>query len=91
MRTTSRPRRAAVLATSALAASALLLTACSSSGTKSNSDGSSAASGEKVTLTVGDFGTFGYKEAGLYDEYMAAHPNIKIEANTTQASSTGTR
>ncbi|MFG2825141.1 ABC transporter substrate-binding protein [Kitasatospora sp. NPDC048365] len=84
MRTTSRPRRAAVLATAALATSALLLTACSS-GTKSGSDSnSSAAGGEKITLTVGDFGTFGYKEAGLYDEYMAAHPNITIKYETTQ-------
>ncbi|MEV6205908.1 extracellular solute-binding protein [Kitasatospora sp. NPDC051914] len=83
MRTTSRPRRAAVLATAVLASSALLLTACGSSG-DGGSDGASSATGEKITLTVGDFGTFGYKEAGLYDEYMAAHPNIKIEANTTQ-------
>ncbi|MEV4561111.1 ABC transporter substrate-binding protein [Kitasatospora sp. NPDC049285] len=83
MRTTSRPRRAAVLATAVLASSALLLTACSSSA-KSGSDGSSAASGAKITLNVGDFGTFGYKEAGLYDEYMAAHPNITIKYDTVQ-------
>ncbi|GAA0696022.1 extracellular solute-binding protein [Kitasatospora atroaurantiaca] len=83
MRTT-RPRRAAVLATTALATTALLLTGCSSSA-KSGSDGSSsAAGGEKITLTVGDFGTFGYKEAGLYDAYMAAHPNITIKYDTTQ-------
>ncbi|PBC79714.1 cellobiose-binding protein [Streptomyces sp. TLI_235] len=84
MRSTSRPRRAAVLATAVLASSALLLTACSSSGDKGGSDGASSAAGEKITLTVGDFGTFGYKEAGLYDEYMAAHPNVTIKADTTQ-------
>ncbi|OKJ06025.1 ABC transporter substrate-binding protein [Kitasatospora sp. CB01950] len=82
MRTTSRPRRAAVLATVAVAASALLLSACSS-GSDSAGSGSGDASA-KVTLTVGDFGTFGYKEAGLYDEYMAAHPNITIKYQTTQ-------
>ncbi|QXT63713.1 ABC transporter substrate-binding protein [Tessaracoccus palaemonis] len=30
------------------------------------------------------FGSFGYKEAGLYDEYMADHPNIKIEESSPQ-------
>ncbi|GJF34809.1 sugar-binding protein [Kitasatospora sp. NE20-6] len=84
MRSTSRPRRAAVVATAVLAASTLMLTACSSDGGSKGSDGASSAAGEKITLTVGDFGTFGYNEAGLYTEYMAAHPNIKIEANTTQ-------
>ncbi|WP_405013223.1 ABC transporter substrate-binding protein [Kitasatospora sp. NBC_01539] len=84
MRSTSRPRRAAVVATAVLAASTLMLTACSSDGGSKGSDGASSAAGEKITLTVGDFGTFGYNEAGLYAEYMAAHPNIKIEANTTQ-------
>ena len=28
-------------------------------------------SAEPVTLSVGLFGTFGYKEAGLYDEYWS--------------------
>jgi cellobiose transport system substrate-binding protein len=37
--------------------------------------GSTAA---KVTLHVGLFGTFGYKEAGLYDEYMRQHSNVTI-------------
>ncbi|GAA2801722.1 extracellular solute-binding protein [Kitasatospora paracochleata] len=82
MRPTSRPRRAGVLLTAALASSALLLTACGS-GAKSGSD-ASPGGGEKITLTVGDFGTFGYKEAGLYDEYMAAHPNITIKYETAQ-------
>ncbi|GAA2745671.1 ABC transporter substrate-binding protein [Kitasatospora cinereorecta] len=82
MRPTSRPRRAGVLLTAALASSALLLTACGS-GAKSGSDASTGG-GDKITLTVGDFGTFGYKEAGLYDEYMAAHPNITIKYETAQ-------
>ncbi|WP_033221257.1 ABC transporter substrate-binding protein [Kitasatospora phosalacinea] len=80
MRTTSRPRRAVVAATAVLAASTLLLTACSSS---SDKGGSSDANG-KITLNIGDFGTFGYVEAGLYDEYMAAHPNITIKYQTVQ-------
>ncbi|WP_354640582.1 ABC transporter substrate-binding protein [Kitasatospora camelliae] len=84
MRTTSRPRRAAVLATAVLASSALLLTACGSGSTHASDGSGSGGSGDRITLTVGDFGTFGYKEAGLYDEYTAAHPNITIKYETTQ-------
>ncbi|MEU9131452.1 ABC transporter substrate-binding protein [Kitasatospora sp. NPDC048540] len=82
MRTTSRPRRATAPAAAALLCSALLLTACSSGGPQSA--GSAGPGSAQVTLTVGDFGTFGYKEAGLYDEYMAAHPNITIKYETVQ-------
>ncbi|MEU2549120.1 ABC transporter substrate-binding protein [Streptomyces roseolus] len=77
MSRTSTPRvrtRAAVLASVAMA-SALVLTGCSSSGSGS-ADG-------KTTLTVGTFGTFGYKEAGLYDEYMKNNPGIVIKENPT--------
>lgn len=49
---------------------------------------SEAASGgnvdEPVTLTVGLFGTFGYEEAGLYDEYMRLHPNVTIEETSIE-------
>ncbi len=73
----------------ALAAVALLVAGCGSSGKKGAADGSpstpaaptttaAAPSDEKVTLTVGLFGTFGYKEAGLYDQYMSLHPNVTI-------------
>ncbi|MGE5286116.1 MAG: ABC transporter substrate-binding protein [Micromonosporaceae bacterium] len=57
----------------ALAAGALLASACSSSG--GSGGGSSSA---PITLRVGLFGNFGYKDAGLYTAYMKAHPNIKI-------------
>ncbi|MEV6210410.1 extracellular solute-binding protein [Kitasatospora sp. NPDC051914] len=71
-----RSRRTAALV-SAAAVTALLATGCSSTG--SGSDDPNA----KITLSVGDFGTFGYKEAGLFDEYMKAHPNVTITENTT--------
>jgi cellobiose transport system substrate-binding protein len=50
------------------------------------SAGSTAAeaSDEPVTLNVGLFGTFGYKEAGLYDEYMELHPNVTIEETSIE-------
>ena len=37
------------------------------------------AGGAPVTITVGDFGTFGYKEAGLYAAYSKLHPNVTIK------------
>jgi cellobiose transport system substrate-binding protein len=43
-----------------------------------------AASDEPVTLTLGLFGTFGYEEAGLYDEYMELHPNVTIEETSIE-------
>jgi cellobiose transport system substrate-binding protein len=41
-------------------------------------------SDEPVTLSVGLFGTFGYEEAGLYDEYMDLHPNVTIEETSIE-------
>lgn len=80
----------------ALTAGSMLLAGCGG-GSSSDAAGSSpaaststtakaaaAGSGEKVTLKVGLFGTFGYKEAGLYDEYMKQHPNITIKEESIQ-------
>lgn len=67
MRTTRRRGRyaLAVVLSAALAAA----TACADdSGKKSGT--------EKITLTVDDFGTFGYQN--LFKQYEAQHPNIKI-------------
>jgi cellobiose transport system substrate-binding protein len=81
----------------AVAAASLVgvLAACSTAsgttptaGAGASSPGSSAAGaasdGQQITLTVGLFGSFGYKEAGLYDEYMKQHPNIKIVETSPQ-------
>ncbi|HEY5832722.1 ABC transporter substrate-binding protein [Streptomyces sp.] len=59
-----------------------LLAACGSSSSDSSAD--SAADGGKVTLTIDLFGTFGYKEAGLYDEYHRLHPNITVKESNTE-------
>ncbi len=57
----------------AVALSAVLAaTACSGDDGTASSDGD----GGKITLTVDDFGTFGYQD--LYKQYEARHPNIKI-------------
>jgi cellobiose transport system substrate-binding protein len=69
------PRRTSVAAALA-AVVALAATGCSSGGT-------SGSSTDKITLTVTVFGTFGYKEAGLYDAYTRAHPNITIKEQGT--------
>ncbi|WP_151775011.1 ABC transporter substrate-binding protein [Streptomyces abyssomicinicus] len=70
-------RRAVVLATVA-ALGAGLLAGCADDGKDEESAGSGDAKG-KTTITVGLFGTFGFKEAGLYDEYMKLNPKINIK------------
>jgi cellobiose transport system substrate-binding protein len=55
----------------------------SSSGCADSGDGAGAG---RITLKVRLFGTFGYQEAGLFDKYMAEHPDIRIEYSTIQDS-----
>lgn len=84
MRTsTRRSHRVTALAAVAVMATGLLAGCASDDDNSSGSnDGGGNADG-KVTLTVGTFGTFGYKQAGLYDEYMKLHPEISIKENVT--------
>jgi cellobiose transport system substrate-binding protein len=60
---------------------ALVLTACG--GGSGGGGGDDAESGD-VTLTVSLFGTFGYEESGLFDEYEASHPGVTIEYTSVQ-------
>ncbi|GAA3105532.1 ABC transporter substrate-binding protein [Streptomyces echinatus] len=71
-------RRATAVATTVLTASALLLTGCSS-----DDDSDSADANGNITLTVADFGQFGYKEADLFAKYHELHPNITVKEETT--------
>jgi cellobiose transport system substrate-binding protein len=75
----SAPRRLSTFV-GVLATVALLATACSSA----KSTKSSTPSNEPVTLQDNLFGTFGYKEAGLFDEYQQLHPNVKISFNSVE-------
>ncbi|MFJ4825495.1 extracellular solute-binding protein [Streptomyces bacillaris] len=59
-----------------------LLAACGS-GSGDSSDSSDNAGG-KITLTVDLFGSFGFKEAGLYEEYQKLNPNVTIKQSDTQ-------
>ncbi|MEV7128750.1 extracellular solute-binding protein [Streptomyces sp. NPDC093260] len=74
-----RGRRAAALTTTVLTASALLLTGCSSD----DGDSDASDSNGNITLKVADFGQFGYKEAGLFEQYHKLHPNITVKEETT--------
>ncbi|MEV6211323.1 ABC transporter substrate-binding protein [Kitasatospora sp. NPDC051914] len=75
-------RRRMLRSAAALGCAGLALTACSSGGTPVTP----AASGiqETITLKVGTFGSFGYREAGLFAEYMDRHPEIVITEEATQ-------
>ncbi|MET9534082.1 MULTISPECIES: ABC transporter substrate-binding protein [unclassified Streptomyces] len=75
-----RRRRAAVIATTGLTATALLLAGCSSD---SSDSGKSSDANGKITLTVADYGQFGYKEAGLFAQYHKLHPNITVKEDVT--------
>jgi cellobiose transport system substrate-binding protein len=60
-----------------------LLAGCADDG---NDDGGSSSDGGggKTTITLGLFGTQGFKEAGLYKEYEKLHPDIKIQENVVE-------
>ncbi len=70
-----------------LAALALMVVGCGGDDDDEASGGATTGatqSEEEVTLNVGLFGTFGFKEAGLYDEYMRLHPNVTIEETSIE-------
>jgi cellobiose transport system substrate-binding protein len=87
-RSSTRRHAAALLATAAIGAFAL---AGCGSDSSSNSAAGPADSGpcgtsEDTTLTVGLFGTFGFKEAGLWDAYKDVCPNITIKEDVVEQS-----
>ncbi|MDQ0684039.1 cellobiose transport system substrate-binding protein [Streptomyces achromogenes] len=82
---TRTARRAVVLAAVASLGAGLLAGCADDGGDDKASDGSSSGGGKgKTTITLGLFGTFGFKEAGLYAEYEKLHPDIKIAENVTE-------
>ncbi|MDF3147633.1 MULTISPECIES: ABC transporter substrate-binding protein [unclassified Streptomyces] len=84
MRTSTRgSRRLVALAAAAALTTGLLAGCAEDSDDSSPNEGGGNGGGGKTTLTVGTFGTFGYKQAGLYDEYMKLHPDISIKENVT--------
>jgi cellobiose transport system substrate-binding protein len=76
------PRRTAIVATAVATSSLLLLTACG--GSSGGSGDSGPAPGEPVEISVALFGTMGYDEAGLFDEYERLNPGVTIRYESTQ-------
>lgn len=69
--------------------------AADSAGTASTDSGSGSADAglaakcgtdQDITLTMGLFGTFGFKENGLYQQYKKVCPNITIKENVVEQS-----
>ncbi|MFJ3160396.1 ABC transporter substrate-binding protein [Streptomyces kanasensis] len=75
----ARAARRAAVRLGAVVLTGTLLAACGS-----GADGASDAAGGGVTLTVDLFGSFGYKEAGLYAEYEKLHPGVTIKQTDTE-------
>ncbi|AVZ73187.1 sugar-binding protein [Streptomyces lunaelactis] len=78
-------RRAVILAVVA-ALGAGLLAGCAEDSDEPTGSASNGGGGGKgrTTLTVGVFGAFGLKEAGLYDEYMKLNKNIVIQQTSIE-------
>ncbi|MGW7411331.1 ABC transporter substrate-binding protein [Streptomyces sp. NPDC054863] len=81
----SRSRTAITLSTTAALLGGVLLSGCASDDSPSGSStGSAAGQKGRTVLRIGVFGAFGMKEAGLFDAYMKAHPEISIEQNSIE-------
>lgn len=87
MRARTRTARNTVVLAAVAALGAGLLAGCSEDPDDGTSNEGGGSSGGKTTLTVGTFGVFGYKQAGLYDEYMKQNPDIVIKENVTTKTS----
>src|SRR3954465_780960 len=87
-RSSTRRHGAALLAVVAIGAFSL---AGCGGGSSSEADTAPRDAGpcgttDDPTLTVGLFGTFGFKEAGLWDAYHKACPNITIKEDVVEQS-----
>ncbi|MGA8246089.1 MAG: extracellular solute-binding protein [Nocardioides sp.] len=90
MRRSSRNRQRTASFVALAAAGALVLAGCggsgSSSGTTTTAGGGPCGTTADTTVTVGLFGTFGFKEAGLWDAYHKLCPNITIKEDDVEQS-----
>jgi len=87
-RSSTRRSRAAALAAGATIG-ALVLAGCgnnSSSDAAATTNAGPCGTTADTTLTVGLFGTFGFKEAGLWDAYKKICPNITIKEDVVEQS-----
>ncbi|MEU5607511.1 extracellular solute-binding protein [Streptomyces sparsogenes] len=86
LRSAGTYRRRAVTLAAVAALGAGLLAGCADDGddSKDSSGGGGGGGKGKTTITIGTFGVFGYKQAGLYAEYMKLHPDINIEESSIE-------
>ncbi|MEV5311615.1 extracellular solute-binding protein [Streptomyces sp. NPDC052610] len=84
MRASTRTRRKAVVLAAVASLGAGLLAGCADDGENESGQSNGGDGGGKTTITLGLFGTMGFKEAGLYDEYMKLNPDITIKENVTE-------
>ncbi|MGR8010407.1 ABC transporter substrate-binding protein [Streptomyces hypolithicus] len=86
MRTSIRRPQRAVVAVAVVALGAGLLGGCAEDGdeTGGGSPGGTKDTKGRTTIRIGTFGVFGYKQAGLYDEYMKLNPKIAIQEDVTE-------
>ncbi|MFD8232685.1 ABC transporter substrate-binding protein [Streptomyces sp. NPDC059696] len=85
MRARIRTARKAMVVAAVASLGAGLLAGCADDGKDDGSGSSSGGdSGGKTTITLGLFGTMGFKEAGLYSEYEKLNPKIKIAENVVE-------
>jgi cellobiose transport system substrate-binding protein len=75
--TSPRQARRVAAATAGIASLALVLTACSSDAEPTD-EGSPAAEGEDITLTVATFNDFGYTDE-LLQQYMDENPGVTVK------------
>ncbi|MFD5127169.1 ABC transporter substrate-binding protein [Streptomyces olindensis] len=84
MRARIRTARKAMVLAAAASLGAGLLAGCADDGKSNGSGSSDGDSGGKTTISIGLFGTMGFKEAGLYAEYEKLNPKIKIAENVVE-------
>lgn len=86
-----RMRAVSLVAVSTLALSALAACASDDGSDAEVSSSSAADAGacgttDDTTLTVGLFGTFGFKENGLWDQYKEVCPNVTVQEDVVEQS-----
>ncbi|MFI6941845.1 ABC transporter substrate-binding protein [Streptomyces sp. NPDC050418] len=85
MRMRHRTSRQAVVLAAVAALGAGLLAGCAEDSDEPGGSGGGKKDAKgKTTITVGVFGAFGLKEAGLYKQYMKENPNIVIEQTSVE-------
>ena len=87
-RSSTRRRGVALLALATIGGFALAGCGSSDSSDAANTSADAGPCGttDDTTLTVGLFGTFGFKEAGLWDAYHQVCPNITIKEDVVEQS-----